>query len=113
MELSQNSKTPKLHYSVVCSLFGNFLSFGLRGCGCGRGGFGLHHAHFLFIFLEERRAAHLTRLLLAGDARAHFLSEVQSGPHLTLAGSGGLAQLLHGLAQFSAPMPCNSLMELF
>ena len=48
-------------------------------------GAALNHAHFLFIFLEQRRAAHLTRLLLAGDARTHFLGKVQSGPHLAFA----------------------------
>ena len=82
----------------------NLLPFRLRRRGRlgRRGRFRLHHAHLLLVFLEQRRAAHLAGFLLAGDARAHFLGQVERRAHLALAGGGGLPELLHGLAHLAA-----------
>src|ERR1035437_413476 len=85
-------------------LLRNLLPFRLgRGCRRRRRRrFGLHHAHLLLVFLEQRRAADFASVLLAGDARTHFLGQVERRAHLALAGGCGLPELLHGLAQLAA-----------
>src|ERR1044071_2408344 len=90
------SKSPKSDRLLLCDLLA--LCLWRRRLG---GSLRLDHAHLLFIFLEQRCATHLAGLLLAGDARTHFLGEIQSRPHLTFTRSGRLPQLLHGLTHLT------------
>lgn len=62
----------------------------------------MDETHFLFVFLEEKIAAGAPHFLLVLDIGSHFLGEVEGGAHLAFSGGGGLAQLLHGLADFAA-----------
>src|SRR2546423_5637878 len=107
---SRHSNTPALQNSVLSSysvlfgsLLGDLLAIGLgRSGGGGRGSFGLDHAHLLFVFLEKDGPASFAHFLLARNAGTHFLGEIESRAHLALAGSRGLAKLLHGLAHLAA-----------